>query len=47
VFELGPVIGVDFPEYGSAMKIKALHTVTTANTVKSGGVALTVVKKLY
>jgi hypothetical protein len=47
VFELGPVIGVDFPEYGAAMKIKGLHTVTTANTVKSGGVALTVVKKLY
>jgi hypothetical protein len=46
VLELGGVLAYDMPEQQAAMKIKALQTIITENTVKSWGVALTVVKKL-
>jgi hypothetical protein len=47
VLELGPVLAYDMPEYAASVKVKALQTLITVNTVKSWGVALTAVKKLW
>jgi hypothetical protein len=45
VLQLGPVLAYDMPEQAASIKVKALQTVITANTVKSTGAALTIVKK--
>jgi hypothetical protein len=40
VLQLGPVVGYDMPEYAASMKVKALHTVITANGVRSWRITL-------
>jgi hypothetical protein len=45
--ELGGMIAYDIPELGASMKVKVLQTVITEHTVKSIGVAVGFIKKLY
>ena len=47
VLDLGGVVAYDMPEYATSLKLKALTTVVTDNTVKSYGVSLALVKKLW
>jgi hypothetical protein len=45
VLELGPILNVDMPEYGSSVKVKGLFTGMAENTVRSWAVVLGWVKK--
>jgi hypothetical protein len=47
VLDLGGVLVYDLPEYGSSIKLKALHTVISENNVKAGGVAVGWIKKFH
>lgn len=44
-FQLGPILNFDMPTYTSSVKVKALTTFITENTVRSWGVAIGWVKK--
>jgi hypothetical protein len=39
-FQLGPVLAYDMPQYQSSMKVKAITSLETINTVKSWGFGL-------
>ena len=43
--QLGPILNFDMPEHNSSVKVKALATVLTENTVRSWGVAFGWIKK--
>jgi hypothetical protein len=45
ILALGGVLAYDMPEYGAAVKIKALKTVIEHNAVRSPGVAVSWIKK--
>ena len=45
VLDLGGILNLDMPEYNSAVKVKALTTVLTENTVQSWGVVFGWLKK--
>lgn len=47
LLDLGGVAAYDLPEYGAAVKIKALRSVLNDNTVKSWGVALSWIEKFH
>lgn len=46
VLNLGGVLHIDVPELESAVKVKVLSTALAANSVRSSGVAISVIKKL-
>jgi hypothetical protein len=43
--QLGPILNIDMPDYNSSVKVKALATVFTENTVRSWAVAIGWFKK--
>ena len=45
ILNLGGVLVYDMPEYGASMKIKGVTTLVTANTVKSYGIVVGLIKK--
>ncbi len=45
IVELGPVVVYDMPEFGAAIKIKALKTVIAENTVHAQALLFGVFKK--
>jgi hypothetical protein len=47
VFELGPVLAYDLPEYGASVKIKALKSLYSINAVNAWGVAVGWIKKFH
>jgi hypothetical protein len=46
VLNLGGVLHIDVPELESAVKVKVLSTALAANSVRSSGVAISLIKKL-
>jgi hypothetical protein len=46
VLNIGGVLAVDMPELESAVKVKVLSTAPAANSVRSSGVAISLIKKL-
>jgi hypothetical protein len=47
VLNIGPVLAYDMPEHAMSVKIKALTSVITANTVTTPGVVVSVFKKFH
>ena len=47
ILDLGGVIAYDMPEYGASLKVKALTTAITHNTVGSWGVSMGWIKKFW
>jgi hypothetical protein len=46
VLNIGGVLAVDMPELESALKVKVLSTALAANSVRSTGVAISLIRKL-
>jgi hypothetical protein len=47
VLNIGPVLAYDMPEHAMSVKIKALTSVITANTVTTPGVVVSMFKKFH
>ena len=47
ILDLGGVIAYDMPEYGASLKVKALTTAITQNTVGAWGVSMGWIKKFW
>ena len=43
--QLGPILNFDMPDHNSSVKVKALATIFTENTVRSWAVAFGWIKK--